>query len=87
MIAAHGLVDAPDKVAALRSMAQEMRAKGLEFDGDVSPEQIIKATEDATPQEILEAWKEAQQYDPEVANRQFIEIHNRNEGSSGLFGK
>src|SRR5579871_187385 len=45
IILAHGWDNAADKVAALRAAAKEMREKGLEFDGDVSPEEIIKMTE------------------------------------------
>jgi hypothetical protein len=85
LIQSHGLVNAEDKVAALRTMAAEMRQKGLEFDGDMTPEQVNELTDNATPQEILEAWKERQGGDPATANANFIQIHNRS--SSGLFGK
>lgn len=83
LIISHGWVDADDKVAALRAVAKEMREKGLEFDGDVSPEQVIESTRNASPQEILEAWK-SQQASPEAANEAFIEIHR---GSSGIFNR
>jgi hypothetical protein len=83
LIQSHGLSDAQDKVAALRQIAREMAEKGLMFDGDVSPEQIIESTQDASPQEILEAWK-SKQGTPEEANQKFIEIHRR---SGSLFGK
>jgi|SRR5712664_1403410 len=83
LLRSHGLVDAEDKVAALRAVAAEMRSKGLEFDGDVTPEQMIEATDKATPQEILEAWKE-KQGTLETANASFIELHR---GSSGIFNR
>ncbi len=73
----HGLVDAADKVAALRTLAAEMREKGLEFDGDYTAEQVNEMTDSATPQEIVQAWKEAQQGgDPEAANQEFIRLHS-----------
>jgi hypothetical protein len=71
-INALGLVDAADKVAALTQGYASMKAKGIIFQGDVSPEQVIESTANATPQEILEAWKE-KQGDPEVANQAFIQ--------------
>ena len=74
LILSHGLLDAADKVAALRTLAAEMAEKGLMFDSDVSPEQMIEATNNATPQEILEAWKE-KQGTPEAANEAFINLH------------
>src|SRR6266566_2133122 len=67
LIQFHGLVDAVDKVAALRAMATEMRAKGIEFDGDVSAEEVLRSTDNMTPQQILETWK-ATQPDSETAN-------------------
>ncbi len=85
LIQSHGLLDAADKVAALQACAAEMRQKGLEFDGDMSPEQAIEMTNSATPQEILEAWKEGQGGHPETANRAFIELHRG--GSSGVFNR
>jgi hypothetical protein len=83
LVQSHGLVDAVDKVAALRAMAAEMREMGLEFESDVSPEQMVAATANATPQEILEAWKEKQGGDPEAANQEFIRLHN----GGRFFGK
>jgi hypothetical protein len=83
LIQSHGLVDAQDKVAALRAMAVEMREKGLEFDGDYTPEQVNEMTNSATPQEILEAWK-ATQPDAETANAEFIRLH---QGGSGIFNR
>jgi hypothetical protein len=83
LITSHGLVDAVDKVAALRAMAAEMREKGLEFESDFTPEQMNEMTDKATPQEILQAWKE-KQADPEAANAEFIRLHN---GGSGIFNR
>jgi hypothetical protein len=74
-----------DKVAALRAVAKEMRENGLEFDGDYSPEDIIKLTDNASPLEIMEAWKAAHGGDPEAANQEFIRIQNG--GSSGVFDR
>jgi DNA gyrase inhibitor GyrI len=82
LIQSHGLVDAQDKVAALRSLAREMREKGLEFDGDYTPQQVNEMTTSANPQEILEAWKQ-QQPDPETANQEFIRLHQ----GGRFFGK
>jgi hypothetical protein len=83
LILSRGLGNSADKVAALRTLAAEMREKGLEFDGDVTPEQMIEATDKATPQEILEAWKE-KQGTPEDANSEFVRIHG---GTGGLFNR
>jgi hypothetical protein len=82
LLIAHGLTEAQDKVAALRAMAKEMTEKGLEFDGDISPEQLQEMTHNMNPQEIVQAWKEKQP-DPEAANAEFIRLHSS--GSSGIF--
>jgi hypothetical protein len=82
MIISHDLEDAPDKVAALRALAAEMKEKGLIFDGDYTPEQVNQMTDAASPTEILEAWKETQP-DPEAANTEFIRLHN----GGRFFGK
>lgn len=82
LIISHSLEDAPDKVAALRALASEMTEKGLMFDGDYTPEQVNEMTDAATPVEILEAWKQSQP-DPEVANSEFIRLHN----GGRFFGK
>lgn len=74
LLQAQGLTDAPDKVAALQSIARYMAEKGLMFDGDTSPEQLIAMTNDASPQEIVQAWKE-RQGTPEDANEAFIQLH------------
>jgi len=80
-----------DRVAALQTVAKEMRSQGLEFDGDVSQAEVEKLTADATPAEILAAWKEAQlagntSGDNTAANEAFVNtfINGR---SSGWFGK
>ncbi len=85
ILLARGWNDATDKVAALRAAFKEMQEKGLEFDGDVSPEQIVKMTESLTPQQILEAFKEGQNGDPDAANKAFIEAYRNPGDSSGLF--
>jgi DNA gyrase inhibitor GyrI len=82
LIQSHGLIDAEDKVAALRLLAREMAEKGLMFDGDYTPEQVNEMTTSANPQEILEAWKEKQR-DPETANQEFIRLHQ----GGRFFGK
>jgi hypothetical protein len=86
LLMAKGLDQAEDKVAALRSVAAEMAEKGLVFESDFTPAQAVEATADATPVEILQAWKEGQGADPEEANRAFIEAFRQGR-SSGLFGK
>lgn len=83
MIIARGWDTATDKVAALRNVAAEMRAKGLEFDGDVSVEQANELANTMTPQEILESWKQTQA-DPEAANQEFIRLHS---SGSGIFNR
>lgn len=87
ILLAHGWDGATDKVAALRAAFKEMQEKGLEFDGDVSPEAVIKMTENMTPQQILEAFKDGQNGDPEAANKAFIEIHRNPGESTGLFNR
>src|SRR6267378_6787991 len=77
LLLSHGFLVAADKVAALRAVASEMRSKGLEFESDYTPEQVNEMTDSATPQEIVQAWKEAQQGgDPEAANAEFIRLHS-----------
>jgi hypothetical protein len=89
-LAAMGLTDAADKVAALASAYEALKTAGTLFDGDFSQAQVEAMTDKATPQEILQAWKESVQ--PEMhgdateANEAFIEIHRRS-GSSGLFNR
>jgi hypothetical protein len=56
----NGLADAEDKVAALKSVASEMRARGL----DVVPAQKMQVDVNASPQEIIEKWKAAYGDDP-----------------------
>jgi hypothetical protein len=87
-LAAMGLTDAADKVAALASAYEALKKAGTLFDGDFSQAQVEAMTDKATPQEILQAWKESVQ--PDVhgdatpANDAFIKNFN---GSSGIFGK
>ncbi|HEV2523333.1 MAG TPA: hypothetical protein VGT24_13215 [Candidatus Acidoferrales bacterium] len=83
-----GLTEAEDKVAALTAAYAELKKAGTIFEGDVSPEQIVKATEGMTPQQILEEFKEAHGGDSEAANQAFIEAHRGGRiGSSSIFGK
>jgi hypothetical protein len=86
-ILALGLRDAEDKVAALTQAYESMQKKGLMFQGDVSPEEIIKMTEKMSPTEILEAFKHGQNGDPEAANKAFIDIHRKAGDSSGIFNR
>jgi hypothetical protein len=55
LLRTHGLADATDKVAALKSVAAEMKDRGL----DVVPEKKMVVDADASPAEILRAWKMA----------------------------
>jgi hypothetical protein len=75
LLLAHGWDKATDKVAALRAVAQEMREKKLEFDAEMSPEQLIALTDKMSPTEILEAFKQGQNGDSEAANQEFIRLH------------
>jgi len=86
IVLARGWDNAENKVAALRAAFKEMQDRGMEFDGDVSEEQLIEMTDKATPQEILDAWKETHP-DPEKANKAFIEIHRKAGDSSGIFNR
>jgi hypothetical protein len=89
-LAAMGLTDAADKVAALAAAYEALKNAGTLFDGDFSQAQVEAMTDKASPQEILQAWKESVQ--PDVhgdateANEAFIEIHRRS-GSPGLFNR
>jgi hypothetical protein len=56
----NGLADAEDKLAALKSVAAEMKDRGL----DVSPEQPTKVDANSSPAEILRKWKSALGDDP-----------------------
>jgi hypothetical protein len=80
-----GLTEAEDKVAALGQAYAEMKQTGTLFSGDVTAEQVNEMTKDASPVEILEAWKAAQP-NSESANKSFIESF-RNGRSSGIFAK
>jgi hypothetical protein len=84
-LAAMGLVDAEDKVAAMAQAWAAMKSTGTLFEGDVSREQAEQMTAKMSPQEILEQWKAAQASttgDASEANNEFIRIHN---GGSGIF--
>ena len=70
-----GLTNAEDKVQALKDAYASMRESNALFD-DVSAEQAKKLAENASPQEILQAWKETQA-DPESANAEFIRSFQR----------
>jgi hypothetical protein len=72
-LASMNLIDAKDKVAALATAYADMKKSGTLFAGDVSPEEIIESTANASPQEILEAWKSTQGGDAEAANQAFIQ--------------
>jgi hypothetical protein len=88
-LAALGLVDATDKVAALRRAYRELKEAGTLFDGDHTPEELEKLTANMSPVEIIQAWKQTQtgvaNGDSDAANQAFIDIHRS--GSSSLFGK
>jgi hypothetical protein len=88
-LAALGLVDAEDKVAALAQAYETLKAAGTLFDGDYSQKQVEAMTAQATPQEILQAWKESVQKDVNCgdatqANETFIKTFG---GSSGIFNQ
>ena len=86
-IAALNLTEAEDKVAALAQAWRAMKAKGTIFH-DVSDEEMLKATENMTPQEILERFKAAHSGDPEAANQGFIDSFRGGRiGGSGIFGR
>jgi hypothetical protein len=53
LLQTNGLQDAEDKVAALKSVAAEMRSRGL----DVSSERKVEIRADVSPAEIIEKWK------------------------------
>ncbi len=93
-LASMGLTNAEDKVAAMGQAWTAMKAEGTYFpdgDGDISPERLQELTRDASPAEILQAWKETQagtvKGDTTGANKEFIERFRQGRESSGLFGK
>jgi hypothetical protein len=53
LLHANGLTEAEDKVAALKSVAAEMKDRGL----DVVSENKVEIRADASPAEIIEKWK------------------------------
>jgi hypothetical protein len=87
-LAAMGLTEAADKVAALAAAYEALKRAGTLFDGDFSQAQVEAMTDKATPQEILQAWKESVQPDVHAdatqANEVFIKTFG---GGSGLFNK
>jgi hypothetical protein len=88
-LAALGLVDATDKVAALRTAYRELKKAGTLFDGDHTPEELNALTASATPQEIVQAWKESHDLkngDATQANQNFIETFRQGR-SSGIFNR
>ncbi len=88
-IAALGLTNATDKVAALTQAYEALKATGTLFDADVSQAEVEAMTANATPAEILQAWKERQNIqggDATEANQEFIRTF-QNGRSSGLFGR
>jgi hypothetical protein len=88
-----GLVNASDKVAACAQAYADLKAKHMLFDGDVSQEEVEQLAIDsnATPQEILEAYKDTlgvgRDGDATEANKRFIEAFQNGRSSSGLFGR
>jgi len=82
-----GLMEAPDKVAALTQAYKAMKDEGIVFQTEPSEEQILAATEGLTPQQILEQWKNAQGSDPDRANQEFMRSFSSTGSSSSLFGK
>jgi hypothetical protein len=90
-IAELGLVNSTDKVAACAQAYAALKSKGMLFNGDHDAEEMEKLaiSSNATPQEILEAWKATQVVtngDASLANEAFIQTF-ANGRSSGLFGK
>jgi hypothetical protein len=57
-LAALGLVNATDKVAALAAAYAKMKKQDTIFSVAPSAEQLVKDTEKTSPQEILESWKQ-----------------------------
>jgi hypothetical protein len=87
LLQAHGWQNAAtvaDKVTALRAVAKEMRDKKIEFEGDLSVEEVNKLTDNMTPAEILEHWKESHGGDAAAANADFIKLGG---GTGGMFNR
>jgi hypothetical protein len=92
-----GLVNAEDKVLALTQAWNVMKGKGMVFEGPRESEakQVQAAMADASPAEILEAWKKgvAAQTNGSYAsvedavNDTFMRTHSKTGSSSSLFGK
>jgi hypothetical protein len=90
-VVAMGLVDAEDKVAALAQAYENLKRKGLLFEGDHDAQEMndLAVNSGATPAEILQAWKDAQGItngDATRANEVWIETF-KNGRSSSIFGK
>jgi hypothetical protein len=84
-VAALGLTDKPS-AESLAHAWQEMKNKGTIF-SDTSAEEMLKATENMTPTEILENWKQNHAgQDPAQANQEFIRAFQKGRISSGVFG-
>ncbi len=87
-LAALGLLEATDKVAAMAQAYQALKDANTLFDGDYSQKQLEDLTANMTPVEILESWKQTQpdvvRGNSDAANAEFIRIHN---GGSGIFNK
>lgn len=86
-----GLVDTADRVGAMNKAYQNLKNRGLLFEADVTQEEMKKLTDNATPEELLAAWKESvtgqSSGDPSAeANTAFISAF-QNGRSSGLWGK
>lgn len=91
-----GLLDASDKVGALAQAYAEMQRSGMIFAGPAEEEaerekqtevQVQQALENATPQEILEAYKQGLGVEQNVpkADDAFVRQHSRS--GSGIFGR
>jgi hypothetical protein len=87
-IEALGLVDAEDKLAALTQAWAAMKKAGTVFSTAPTEEQLLRETDGMTPQQILEAFKEAHAGDPDAANQGFISTFRGGRiGGSGIFGR
>jgi hypothetical protein len=90
-IAAMGLTNAADKAGALATAYTALKAAGTLFDGDHDAAEMEKLALDsnATPQEILHSWKQAQGdlQNPDAANQEFLKAFENGRRSSGLFGR
>jgi hypothetical protein len=80
-VLALGLQDAEDKVDALLRAYEYLKQNDMLFERDTTPTDVIDSLKSASPQEILEAWKQAQpgagMGDGTAANAAFIESFRR----------